>query len=56
LRLSTELAAKGLANMGAMMTDAAPDIELPDHTGQTWQLDRALDHGPVLVVFYRGDW
>jgi len=39
-----------------MMTEAAPDIELPDHNGQTWRLDRALELGAVLVVFYRGDW
>jgi peroxiredoxin len=42
--------------VGAIMIDVAPDIELPDHTGQTWQLGRALGLGSVLVVFYRGDW
>jgi hypothetical protein len=42
--------------VGAIMIDVAPDIELPDHTGQTWQLGRALELGSVLVVFYRGDW
>jgi peroxiredoxin len=38
------------------MTDTAPDIDLPDQTEVTWRLDRALERGPVLVVFYRGDW
>jgi peroxiredoxin len=42
--------------LGAIMTDTAPDIDLPDHIGQRWRLDQALELGSVLIVFYRGDW
>ena len=38
------------------MTDTAPDIDLPDHTGKRWRLDQGLELGSVLIVFYRGDW
>jgi len=35
---------------------AAADFTLPDHTGQEWKLADALARGPVLLIFYRGDW
>ncbi len=35
---------------------ALPDFELPDQDGKTWQLSDHLSHGPVVLVFYRGDW
>jgi peroxiredoxin len=34
----------------------ATDFELPDHEGRPWRLGDALAGGPVLLVFYRGDW
>ncbi len=34
----------------------AADFELPDHDGRPWRLSEALTAGPVLLVFYRGDW
>jgi peroxiredoxin len=34
----------------------AVDFSLPDHTGAAWLLTDALARGPVLLVFYRGDW
>jgi peroxiredoxin len=36
--------------------DTAPDFELPAHDGRPWHLRTPLASGPVLVVFYRGDW
>jgi peroxiredoxin len=35
---------------------ALPDFELPDHEGKSWRLSDQLARGPVVVVFYRGDW
>ncbi len=35
--------------------DAAPPLELPDHTGRMASLDN-LRGGRVLVVFFRGFW
>jgi len=34
----------------------AIDFELPDHEGKTWRLADNLANGPVVLVFYRGDW
>lgn len=34
----------------------APDFSLPDATGQSFALADALAKGPVVAVFYRGDW
>ena len=36
--------------------DRATDFVLPDHTGRPWALGERLAEGPVLLVFYRGDW
>jgi len=36
--------------------DKAIDFELPDHEGKPWRLADGLKRGPVLLVFYRGDW
>lgn len=34
----------------------APTFEAPDQHGNPWNLVQHLEHGPVVVVFYRGDW
>jgi peroxiredoxin len=36
--------------------ERATDFELPDHQGRPWRLGDELAEGPVLLVFYRGDW
>jgi hypothetical protein len=36
--------------------DQAIDFELPDQEGKDWRLANHLARGPVLLVFYRGDW
>ncbi len=36
--------------------DEAPTFELPDAFGNTVSLSALLDHGPVIVSFYRGPW
>jgi len=36
--------------------DKVIDFELPDHEGEAWRLGDHLAWGPVLLVFYRGDW
>ncbi len=32
------------------------DFELTDQAGQPWRLREALQHGAIVLVFYRGDW
>lgn len=34
----------------------APAFELPDEQNQPWNLSGHLELGPVMLVFYRGDW
>jgi peroxiredoxin len=36
--------------------DKAMDFELTDHEDRAWRLAGHLLSGPVLLVFYRGDW
>jgi peroxiredoxin len=36
--------------------DRAPDIVLPDATGQSFNVASLLAKGPVIVTFYRGGW
>ena len=33
-----------------------PDFTLPDSDGTPRSLSSFLDHGPILFIFYRGDW
>ena len=33
-----------------------PNFELPDHRGRPFNLARELEGGPIVLVFYRGDW
>jgi hypothetical protein len=40
----------------SMAVERAIDFELPDHEGKAWRLADHLARGPVLLVFYRGDW
>lgn len=50
----------GIAVGGGSMNDndsaRFPDFELPDAQGRPWRLSTALADGPVVLVFYRGDW
>lgn len=34
----------------------APDFTLPDEEGRPVRLADLLDRGPILLLFYRGDW
>ena len=34
----------------------APSFTLPDENGQSVSLAELLEHGPAVVVFYRGHW
>jgi polyisoprenoid-binding protein YceI/peroxiredoxin len=41
---------------GLKVGDVAPDFSLPDAKGRTTTLSELLAKGPVVVVFYRGQW
>ena len=59
---TVDLTKHGIANNknnvlgGLMVGDLAPDIELEDERGTLISLDKKLEEGPVLLVFYRADW
>ncbi|MHB8613637.1 MAG: redoxin domain-containing protein [Candidatus Dormibacteraceae bacterium] len=36
--------------------EKAINFELPDQVGGPWKLADHLARGPVVLVFYRGDW
>jgi peroxiredoxin len=36
--------------------DKIPYFEMPDQLGYPWSLSGELELGPVVLVFYRGDW
>ncbi len=33
-----------------------PNFELPDEEGRPFNLSEQLEEGPLVLVFYRGDW
>ena len=36
--------------------NSSSDFELSDQNGNRWHLADRLARGPVLLIFYRGDW
>lgn len=43
-----------MANSG--IGETAPNFEIPDEHGRPWNLRVRVTAGPVILVFYRGDW
>ena len=33
-----------------------PVFEMPDEKGQPFNLADKLEEGPIVLIFYRGDW
>ena len=50
-----EIEASGTAP-GLSVGDRAPEFTLPDQAGRPVSLTERLATGPVVLVFYRGDW
>lgn len=48
--------AAGLAERSRRTGQAAPDFTLPDAAGRPVALAELLKSGPVVLVFYRGNW
>jgi peroxiredoxin len=51
-----ELARSGLVEKSLKVGDKAPDFDLLNVTGKAVRLSELLQHGPVVVAFYRGGW
>jgi peroxiredoxin len=51
----------GISREGERMAEVSvgssiADFELPDQQGYPWSLSGQLEEGPVVLIFYRGDW
>ena len=44
------------ANRAPQVGDLAPDFALPDQNGKEVYLSALLRNGPVVLIFYRGEW
>ena len=42
--------------MSLLVGSKAPKIEAVDNNGEAFSLEQTLKNGPVVVVFYRGEW
>ena len=45
-----------IAKHSLKVGDKAPNFTLPDTSGKQVTLSELLQHGPVVVTFYRGEW
>jgi len=43
-------------NTGLREEQQMPNFELPDEEGRPFDLSEHLEGGPLVLVFYRGDW
>ncbi|MDP9315533.1 MAG: AhpC/TSA family protein [Chloroflexota bacterium] len=50
------LIASGIAHQSLKVGEHAPDFMLPNAAGGTVTLSEVLRAGPVVLVFYRGEW
>ena len=55
-RLIAEQAAVDYAARAPKEGDRAPGFTLPDQLGRRVSLAGELEHGPVVLIFYRGEW
>lgn len=52
----SELSHSGIEKSSLQIGQKAPDFALPNAHGQTVRLADLRQHGPVIVMFYRGAW
>lgn len=55
-RVVSELKQAGVAKRALQVGDPAPNFELPDQNGTTIRSAELLQHGPLVVIFFRGRW
>lgn len=51
-----DLKARGVEFGALRAGQAAPDFVLPNHLGRSVSLYESLERGPVVLLFYRGEW
>src|SRR5436305_10027082 len=55
-RIVAEQAVVDYATRAPKVGDRAPAFTLPDHLGRQVSLAGELEQGPVILIFYRGEW
>jgi len=55
-RIRADQAAVDYAARAPKVGDRAPDFTLPDQLGRQVSLAGELEQGPVVLIFYRGEW
>jgi len=55
-RIIADQAAVDYAARAPKVGNRAPDFTLRDQLGRHVSLARELEHGPVVLIFYRGEW
>ncbi len=55
-RATEELEKSGLKDKAPKVGDRAPDFSLRDAEGALISLSSLLEHGPVVLSFFRGGW
>jgi peroxiredoxin len=55
-RAVEELRNSGITDRTLKQGDEMPVFELPDGDGRIWSSQDLLQHGPLVIVFYRGRW
>ncbi|NRB37601.1 MAG: AhpC/TSA family protein [Pseudomonadales bacterium] len=56
LSTTQKLVDSGIAEKSIQLGDSFTDFSLPNATGNIIHLKHLLEQGPLVVVFYRGDW
>lgn len=51
-----EVAESGVLDRAKNVGDQAPDFTLPDASGENVTLSALLETGPVVLIWYRGEW
>jgi len=55
-RTADELKESGISGKAIGVGEQAPNFSLPNVTGNNINLTEKLKDGPVVIIFYRGDW
>jgi len=53
---TAHLKSTGIESTALKVGDRAPSLSLPDAKGERVHVDRMLEQGPVVAIFYRGGW
>ncbi len=53
---TAQLKSSGIESLALKVGDRAPSLSMRDAMGERVNVDRLLEQGPVVAIFYRGGW